>query len=101
MIRPQPARWFAILSARDDAAAALEALARTGAVELEATPDSGLPASLAELRPRLSQFAELSLRYHAYWPGDRLAPRHFRSRRRRRWTGAWNRCARGRRRPSR
>ena len=77
MIRPQPARWFAILAARDDAALALDALARTGAVELEATPDSVLPASLAELRPRLSQFAELSLRYHAYWPGDRLAPSAF------------------------
>lgn len=77
MIRPQPARWFATLSARDDAAVALEALARTGAVELEATPESGLPPSLADLRPRLSQFAELSLRYHAYWPGDRLAPSAF------------------------
>jgi V/A-type H+/Na+-transporting ATPase subunit I len=77
MIRPQPARWFAILAARDDAALALEALARTGAVELEAAPDSALPESLAELRPRLSQFVELSLRYRAYWPADRLAPSAF------------------------
>jgi V/A-type H+/Na+-transporting ATPase subunit I len=77
MIRPQPARWFAILAARDDAAVALEALARTYAVELEAAPASVLPESLAELRPRLSQFAELSLRYRAYWPGDRLMPSAF------------------------
>jgi len=77
MIRPRPARWLEILAARDDAALALEALARTGAVELEAAPTSVLPASLADLRPRLSQFGELSLRYHAYWPGDHLTPSAF------------------------
>jgi V/A-type H+-transporting ATPase subunit I len=68
MIRPQPARWFELLVARDDATLALEALARTGAVELEARPTAVLPAALADVRPLLQQFAELSLRYHAYWP---------------------------------
>ena len=68
MIRPQPARWFEILAARDDATLVLEALATTGAVELEARPSAVLPAALADLRPQLSEFAELSLRYHAYWP---------------------------------
>ena len=56
MIRPQPARWFEILVARDDTALALEALARTGAVELEARADQRVAAGLAELRPRCSQF---------------------------------------------
>ena len=68
MIRPKPARWFEILAARDDATLALEALATTGAVELEARPSAVLPAALADLRPQLSEFAELSLRCHAYWP---------------------------------
>ncbi len=68
MIRPQPARWFEILAARDDAALAIEALARTGAVELESAPCSALPDELADLRPRLSEFGELALRYQAYWP---------------------------------
>ncbi len=77
MIRPQPARWFEILAARDDAALAIEALAGTGAVELEAAPASALPEDLADLRPRLSEFAELALRYHAYWPADRFAPSAF------------------------
>ena len=77
MIRPRPARWFAILAARDDAALALEALARTGAVELEAASATTLPESWAELRPRLARFVELSLRYRAYWPGDRLVPSPF------------------------
>ena len=68
MIRPRPARWFEILAARDDATLALEALAATRAVELEARPSAVLPATLADLRPQLSEFAELSLRYRTYWP---------------------------------
>jgi V/A-type H+-transporting ATPase subunit I len=68
MIRPKPARWFEILAARDDATLVLEALAATGAVELEARASAVLPAALADLRPQLSEFAELSTRYRAYWP---------------------------------
>lgn len=68
MIRPKPARWFELLVARDDATLALEALATTGAVELEARASVVLPAALADLRPQLSEFAELSLRYRVYWP---------------------------------
>ncbi len=68
MIRPKPARWFEILAARDDATLVLEALATTGAVELEARPSAVLPAALADIRPQLSEFAELASRYHAYWP---------------------------------
>ena len=68
VIRPQLARWFEILVARDDAALALEALAATNATELEARPSVGLPAALADLRPLVQRYAEFSLRYHAYWP---------------------------------
>ena len=70
MIRPRPARWFELLVARDDATLALEALAGTRAVELEARPTAVLPAALADIRPLLLQFTEFSLRYHAYWPTD-------------------------------
>jgi len=68
MIRPKPAHWFEILAARDDATLALEALATTGAVELEARASAVLPAALADLRPQLTEFADLAARYHAYWP---------------------------------
>jgi len=77
MLRPRPARWFEILAARDDATRLLEALAATGAVELEARPSATLPASFAEVRPLLRQFGELALRYHAYWPADDCAPSQF------------------------
>jgi V/A-type H+/Na+-transporting ATPase subunit I len=71
MIRPRPARWFELLAARDDATLALEALAGTGAVELEARPTARLPAELTDIRVPMQQFSELALRYHDYWPTDR------------------------------
>ncbi|MEO8677195.1 MAG: ATPase, partial [Casimicrobiaceae bacterium] len=77
MLRPKPARWFEILAARDDATVALEALAATGAIELEARPSAVLPAALADLRSQLSEFAELSLRYSAYWPRTNMTVSPF------------------------
>jgi len=74
MIRPQPARWFEILVARDDAAGALEALAGTGAVELEPREGVAMPALLAEVAPLVAAFAELAQRYRAYWPTAAAAP---------------------------
>lgn len=77
MMRPQPARWFEILVARDDVARLLEALAATGATELEARNATGLPGTLADLTPLLRTYADLAQRYHGYWPESCLR------------TGAW------------
>jgi V/A-type H+/Na+-transporting ATPase subunit I len=68
MLRPRAARWFEVLAARDDATLVLEALARTGAVELEARTGAAMPAELGAVMPLLAQFLELSARYRAYWP---------------------------------
>ena len=68
MIRPEPARWFEVLAGRDDAARVLEAVAGTGAVELDAKPTAVLPVSLADLRPMLQKYAQLAQRYRSYWP---------------------------------
>ena len=68
MLRPRPARWFEILCARDDATLVLEALARTGAVELDARPGAGLPADPDAVLPLLTRFADLETRHAAYWP---------------------------------
>jgi V/A-type H+-transporting ATPase subunit I len=68
MLRPRPTRWFEILAARDDATLVLEALARTGAVEIEARDGAATPADPAAVMPLLAQFDELSARYQAYWP---------------------------------
>ena len=77
MIRPQPARWFEILVARDDATTALEALAATGAIELEARSTAVLPPVLADLKPLLQQYGELAQRYRVYWPRGRRRPSAF------------------------
>ena len=68
MLRPRPARWFEILAARDDATLVLEALARTGAVELEARHGLPLTDVLSGVVPLHAQFLELQTRYRAYWP---------------------------------
>ena len=68
MLRPRPTRWFEILAARDDATLVLEALARTGAVEIEARDGAATPADPAAVMPLMAQFDELSARYRAYWP---------------------------------
>ena len=77
MIRPQPARWFEILAARDDATRVLEALARTAAVELEARGSSGLPSTLTDVEPLLQEYRELALRYRPYWPTTQLKSSAF------------------------
>jgi len=77
MIRPRPARWFELLVARDDATAALAALAATGEVELETRPGEAAAIGFDDLRPLLQRYGELSLRYRAYWPTDGLRPSAF------------------------
>ncbi|MEW5708406.1 MAG: V-type ATPase 116kDa subunit family protein [Pseudomonadota bacterium] len=68
MLRPVPARWFEALVAHDDVAAALEALARTGTVELEVHAPRQALAPLAELKPALDAYGDLASRYRPYWP---------------------------------
>jgi V/A-type H+/Na+-transporting ATPase subunit I len=77
MIRPEPARWFEILAARDDAVLVLEALAASGAVEFEARPNAAQNLPLSDVWPRLQQFGEYARRYHAYWPPGRSRPHGF------------------------
>jgi len=68
MLRPVPARWFEVLVAQDDAARALEALATTGAIELELHAGPKATAPLAELKPQFDAYVELAARYRPYWP---------------------------------
>ncbi|GAB4467874.1 MAG: hypothetical protein OHK0044_08900 [Burkholderiaceae bacterium] len=67
MIRPEPARWFEIVVAREDAFIALEALAAAGCVEIEShgAPDAQSAAAIGEL---LKDFNALAQRYRPYWP---------------------------------
>lgn len=68
MLRPRPARWFEVLAARDDATLVLEALARTGAVELQARGTEALPDTWAAVAPQVAQAAEIEARCASFWP---------------------------------
>jgi V/A-type H+-transporting ATPase subunit I len=77
MIRPRPARWFEALVARDDCTLLLEALAATGAVELEARAGAKLPEAFASLGPALARVVDFQARYGAWWPVTGITATHF------------------------
>jgi V/A-type H+-transporting ATPase subunit I len=77
MIRPRPARWFEALVDRDDTTLLLEALAATGAVELEARAGATLPEAFATAGPALARFADFNARYGTWWPTDRRVASRF------------------------
>ncbi|MCU7959153.1 MAG: hypothetical protein KZQ58_03955 [gamma proteobacterium symbiont of Bathyaustriella thionipta] len=67
-IRPQVTRWFEMLVSHEHLGLALEALAETGAVQLEITDDIAHQLDLHDLRQRLRKIDGLRKRYHRYWP---------------------------------
>lgn len=67
-MRPRPARWFELLTSREDLGGVLDCLARTGRVQLETYSDISQPETLPELRALVEEFLRLSRRYGAYWP---------------------------------
>jgi V/A-type H+-transporting ATPase subunit I len=71
-LRPEQARWFELLTAREDLAGALEALARTNSVELESHSATRARLDLTDLHARMEAFGRLERRYHAYWPAPDL-----------------------------
>lgn len=73
-LRPIPARWFELLTFRDDLTLAVETLARTRRVELDARSGSATPFMLPDLQQRLEEYNRLAQRYHAYWPSEDLVP---------------------------
>jgi hypothetical protein len=72
VIRPEAARWFEILVARDDAFVALESLAMTGAVEIEWRRGALAQDAAAQINQLLREYGVLSRRYRTYWPAARL-----------------------------
>jgi len=76
MLRAVRTRWFELLSSRADLPLALEALARTGSVELEIRHDAHPRVDLRDLRQGLLDFARLARRYRPYWPAGEPAPGH-------------------------
>lgn len=67
-MRSVPARWFEILTARDDLSMAVEALAHTGNIELETRSETTRQAAMPELRDRMEEYNHLARRYLSFWP---------------------------------
>ncbi len=72
MLRPDTACWFELLTSREELGAALDALARTRAVELQAQSQASTRLPLQELRGILGQYETLARRYAPWWPPPRL-----------------------------
>jgi V/A-type H+/Na+-transporting ATPase subunit I len=68
MMRPRPALWFEILCARQDLPALLEALGRSGIVELQGQGELALPGEWTGLDAGLAEFHALAARYAPFWP---------------------------------
>ncbi|WP_455218692.1 V-type ATP synthase subunit I [Kaarinaea lacus] len=73
-LRPVPARWFEVLVATDDLVKGVEALARTGDVELEVYSETTQRVSMPNLRDRFEDYDKLLRRYQQYWPQQQLHP---------------------------
>lgn len=67
-LRPVAARWFEVIVPVGQCAQALEALARTGAVQVETREGRGESLRLDALRARLQDFQALDQRFGGYWP---------------------------------
>jgi len=68
MIRPQPAVWFEIIAARDDAMMTLESLAATGSAEIEPVGGDVAMSSLSAVAPLLREYTRLAQPSRPYWP---------------------------------
>ena len=68
VLRARAARWFELLTAREELAGVLRCLAATGAVELESHTDVSAAHVLPQLRAALDEYRRLAQRYAQYWP---------------------------------
>ena len=60
--------WFELLVTHDDLTDALEALARTGSIELELLEHTHMQMDLQDLQLRLQAFTRLERYYKLLWP---------------------------------
>jgi V/A-type H+/Na+-transporting ATPase subunit I len=73
-IRPQAARWFELLTPREELTKALECLAETKAVELQTHSQPASALELPGLPQALDEFGEFARRYAAWWPEGEIPP---------------------------
>ncbi len=67
-LRPVPARWFELVTTREELAAVLGALAHSGVVELETFTRPSEALFAPDVQDALNAYSDLEKRYRAYWP---------------------------------
>lgn len=70
-LKPSPANWFELLVTRDDLAAALDILACSSRVELEAHGEPCRPLIGSDARELLDELDALERKYARFWPAPR------------------------------
>jgi V/A-type H+/Na+-transporting ATPase subunit I len=73
-IRPQAARWFELLTPREELTKALECLAETQAVELQTHSQPEQALELPGLDLALEKYGELARLFGAWWPPGEIPP---------------------------
>jgi len=68
ILRPSTARWFELLTSREELGAALDCLAQTRSVQLQAYSQSESRLPLGDLRRVLDEFETLARRFRPWWP---------------------------------
>ena len=68
MLRPTHTRWFELLTAHDELTDTLEALASTGAIELELLDHGRMQMDLQDLQLRVHEYTRLARDYQTWWP---------------------------------
>ena len=66
MLRPRACQWFELITSRDDLAAALQAVARAGAVELQTHRRPASPWVMADASQLIERFDEMAKHYRAH-----------------------------------
>ncbi len=72
-LRPYAAHWFELLVPREVLTDALQHLARTRTVELEAHSTTSAPLDLPDLHSGLQEYSRLVTKYGHYWPEPRAS----------------------------
>lgn len=68
ILRPVTARWFELLTSREELGVVLDCLASTGRVQLQAHSRSESRLALPDLRTTLVEYERLARQYGPWWP---------------------------------
>ena len=68
ILRPASAHWFELLTSREELGPALDCLAATGLVQLQAYSRSESRLGLPDLRNTLTEYETLARSYGHLWP---------------------------------